>query len=408
MKKLVQSVLLVFFLPCMLLADDTAALQEHLSSKNPAVVAKGVYTISDTLTLTQSYGYALRGAGGQIRNEQQAANPKCQATVIKWAGPAGKPMLEVQGCTGLVIEGVNFVAGSASQGILIRDAGGSLNIALRDFGIIGGDVGIQCGINQGESTCANITYDNIHWQEQREACVRMMNLQSLEHLFLRPKFALAPIAIDVVNGGDVSVFGGGSYEIGIFLKLGNGGRNCRGFDITSARFDGKNTRTAWVTFADPTRTRTYGPITFSNCSQNNGQRVSDFPLITAGAGSRVIVRDSSFDGGYDNWARVHSDRFAGGEFIVQNCDGLEGDKLDTYVQTKGDRAYYEFTHCGTIYGPVGSVSTFPDTISSDLQFTEDEINTLKQLIGIEPKINDSIKATDRIKAGELETVLPEE
>jgi hypothetical protein len=199
-------------------------------------------------------------------------------------------MLELSGCTGLVIEGINFEAateesrdesqetraandnsgsqlsalnsqlGTAAQCILIRHGAGSLNIAIRDCGFVGGMVGIQCGSAWGESTCANITYDNCHFEQQGEACVRIVNAQSLEHLFVRPQFAWSPIAIDVQGGGDVSVVGGGTFEMKTFLKLGRIGSNARGFDVASVRFDGDNTRTAWLAVANTAAARTYGAV----------------------------------------------------------------------------------------------------------------------------------------------------
>lgn len=388
--------------------SDTAAIQAHIASKTTTPIPKGVYKISDTLQLTQAYGYRLCGSGGQIRTEQQATHPKCVATVLKWNGPPDIPMLEISGNMGLVVSGLNFVAGNASQAILIRDGGGSLNLALRDIGIIGGKVGIQCGTSSGEQTCANITFDNLHCQLQTEACVRLMNLQSLEHLFLRPKFVQAPIGIDVQYGGDVSIVGGGSYEVESFLHLGNGGRNCRGFDVMSFRFDGKTTRTAWVTYDDPKKTKTFGPITFRNCAQNNGQQNSRFPLITAAPGSRIVCRECSFDGNYDNWGAVYSDRSAGGELIIENSDGLDGTNLESYVTRHGSRAFVEFRHCGTLYGPTGSYSTFPDRPESVPQFTADEADGLRELLGSRAAIAKAIHTAGRVDAGELRAAFPTE
>jgi hypothetical protein len=275
-------------------------------------------------------------------------------------------MLELVGCTGFVLEGINFEAPeSCAQCILIRHGAGSLNIAIRDCGFVGGKVAIQCGTTPGELTCANITYDNCHFERQTEACVRIVNLQSLEHLFLRPQFTHSPLAIDVQAGGDVSVVGGGTYELGTFLKLGRIGSNTRGFDVSSVRFDGKNTRTAWLALAETDRARTYGAITFANCSQNNGQKESELPLVTIGPGSRVVLRECSFAGGPllgGNLAHVYSDRRAAGELVVENCDGLHGQRLPEYVKVTGDRAYYTFLRCGDLYTHTGSATNFSERL----------------------------------------------
>jgi hypothetical protein len=253
---------------------------------------------------------------------------------------------------------------SAAQCVLIRHGTGSLNLVFRDCGFVGGKVGIQCGTAWGESTCANVTYDNCHFEQQSEACVRIVNAQSLEHLFVRPQFAFSPVAIDVQGGGDVSVTGGGTFEMTTFLKLGRIGKNARGFDVASVRFDGKTTRTAWLAVADTDTARAYGAITFRNCSQNHGQRESELPLVTVGPGARVVVRECSFAGATltgGNLAHIYSDRRAGGELVVENCDGLNGQTLPEYVEAKGDRAYYAFIRCGDLYGPTGSASNFPES-----------------------------------------------
>lgn len=351
--------------------DDTAGLQQYLDEiKKPGhrqrpPLPAGRMIISDTLKVNKSMGLRIAGSGGQNRSTSPGWNPFRAGTILVWKGPADKPMLELTGCTGLVMERVNFEVPEGSdtaQCILIRHGAGSLNIVFRDCGFIGGKVGIQCGAEVRESTCANVTYDNCHFERQTEACVRLMNLQSLEHLFLRPKFAFAPIAIDVQAGGDVSVLGGGTFEMEAFLKLGRVGSNTRGFDVASVRFDGTKTRTAWLAFADSDTTRTYGAITFNNCSQNNGQKLSDAPLVTVAPGSRVVLRECSFAadtllGG--NLAHIYSDRRAGGELVVENCDGLSGGRLPQYVEAKGSRAYYTFIRCGNLYGPTGSATNAP-------------------------------------------------
>jgi hypothetical protein len=375
--------------------DDTDGLQRYLDEiKLPATAERpplpaGRLIISDTLRIHKSMGLKFSGSGGQNRSSQAGWDAARSGTILVWQGPPDKPMLELAGCTGLVVEGINFEAATqeaeesrdvsqqsranrelpianspspAAQCILIRHGTGSLNIAFRDCGFVGGNVGIQCGTAWGESTCANVTYDNCHFEQQSEACVRIVNSQSLEHLFLRPQFAFSPVAIDVQGGGDVSVTGGGTYEMESFLKLGRIGKNARGFDVASVRFDGKTTRTAWLAVADTDAARAYGTITFRNCSQNHGQMKSQSPLVTVGPGARVVLRECSFAGASlvgGNLARIYSDRRAGGELVVENCDGLSGRTLPAYVEAKGNRSYYAFIRCGDLYGPTGSASNYP-------------------------------------------------
>jgi hypothetical protein len=362
--------------------DDTSAVQRYLDEikrpdarEHPPLPA-GRLIISDTLRVNRSMGLAIRGAGGQNRSTSAGWEGARAGTILTWKGPLEKPIIELVGCTGLVIEGISFEVPSGSdvaQAILIRHGAGSLNIAIRDCGFVGGKVGIQCGTDHGELTCANITYDNCHFERQTEACVRLVNLQSLEHLFLRPQFTHSTVGIDVQAGGDVTVVGGGTYELKTFLRLGRIGSNTRGFDVQSVRFDGKSTRTQWLAVADSDRARTYGAITFRNCSQNNGQKLSEAPLLTVGPGARVVLRECSFAAGTilgGNLAHIYTDRRAGGELVVENCDGLDGGRLHEYVQAKGKRAYYTFIRCGDLYTETGSATNYPAGLGSEVAADE--------------------------------------
>jgi hypothetical protein len=256
------------------------------------------------------------------------------------------------------MEGINF-DGDPAVHLQLSHGQGCLNIALRNMGFMGGAVGIQCGTRSNEHTTANVTYDNCHFQEQSEACVRIINDQSLEHLFLRPQFAWSPIAIDVQGGGDVTVVGGGSFELGALINLGRIGSNARGFDVQSVRFDGEKTRTAWLTAANPTRGRTYGTVSFSNCTQNSEQKESDLPLLTVPPGCRAVVRACGFHGSKENWAVLNSDRRMHSELIVEYCDGISGSGLRDLVTTNGPNSWQQFRLCGNLWGPSGSYSTFP-------------------------------------------------
>jgi hypothetical protein len=344
------------------MADDTELVQDWLNRAcNPATVERlplltGTYEISDTLTVANVMGAKLRGAAGQNRSRSPERVRCC--TVLKWVGPPDKPMMHVIGCSGLVMEGINF-DGDPAVHLQISHGVGCLNIALRDMGFLGGGVGIQCGTRSNEWTAANVTYDNCHFQEQSEACVRIINNQSLEHLFLRPQFAWSPIAIDVQGGGDITSVGGGSFEMKAILNLGRIGSNARGFDIRSLRVDGEKTRTAWLTASDPTAGRSYGTVGFDHCTQNNGQQESDMPLLTVPPGCRVVASKCGFHGSQDNWAEMFSDRRMHSELIVEYCDGISGNGLERLVTANGPNAWQEFRHCGNLYGPSGSYSTFP-------------------------------------------------
>lgn len=370
--------------------DDSVFVQKRLTElSKPSTVdrspfAAGKYIITETLTIGPTMGLKISGSGGQNRSGSPGWDPFRTTTIFEWRGEVGKPIMVADGCTGLVIEGIGFESKDlnkrASIGLLISHGRtGALNIALRDCGFQNLGIGIQCGTDEGESTCANITYDNCHFEQCSVACVRIVNEQSLEHLFLRPQFAWSPKAIDVRKGGDITIVGGGSYEIGSILHLGQIGGNARGFDVHSLRPDGKNQRTAFLTVDDTDTPKGYGTITFSNMSQNDGQKGNiSKPLVTVPPGASVILRDCSFNGSLENWAKVYSKTIGSvkvqGQLSVQDCDGISSTQFKTLVETKGPNSYYEFIRSGSIWGPRGTYSTFPDSqITSNITHTHDDL-----------------------------------
>jgi hypothetical protein len=235
-----------------------------------------------------------------------------------------------------------------------------------------------------------------------------MNSQSLEHLFIRPKWAFTPKCIDVQAGGRVTVIGGGPYNCDSLLHLGRVGGNSRGYHLMDVRFDGKNLRQAWLTVDDTDRARGYGTITFSNCSQNDGQSGdTTTPLVTVPPGARVVLRDCSFSGSQDNWIDVYARANVQGELSVQDCDGISSNDFQSLVEAKAANAYYEFIRCGAIWGKRGSYSKFPDSkeelterptreMEPSEPFTPDEIARLKRML-----------AGDLVAKGELRVVLPD-
>lgn len=359
--------------------DDTAYIQQRLDDlSKPATTdrspfAAGRYIVSEKLTLGPTMGLKISGAGGQNRSTNSGWDSMRCATIFEWHGEEGGTILETAGCTGLVIEGIAFDSKEDSEagiGVLIRHGRtGALNIVFRDCGFQQLGAGIQCGTAWGEATCANVTYDNCNF-EMCEAGVRLVNAQSLEHLFLRPEFSWTKRCVDVQGGGDVSIVGGGTYEVETLLHLGRIGGNARGFDVDSLRFDGRNRkRSAWLTVADTDRPQGYGVISFTGCTQNDGQRGdTSKPLVTVPPGARVLMRACGFAGDKEHWAEVYGSTrpLANGELVVEHCDGIGPSQFETLVEAKSANAFYEFVKCGPMWGGQrGSFSTFPEEDGHD-------------------------------------------
>ncbi len=85
-------------------------------------------------------------------------------------------------------------------------------------------------------------------------------------------------------------------------------------------------RTNWLSFAEPTKRRTYGSFTFTGCSQPNNQKESELPLIQVAPGANVVLRECNFhaEEGLRNGglAEVYSSASATATLRIENSDGI--------------------------------------------------------------------------------------
>ncbi|MGH7127060.1 MAG: hypothetical protein ACREIV_00730 [Planctomycetaceae bacterium] len=338
--------------------DATDAVQDALDelTRGYAVppLGAGYYRITKPLTLGPCMGARLAGSGNYARSLEGSWPAGMPCTVLEYDGPPEHPALTCTGTAALAIERLTIVRkNNDAPAIRIRDGWGSLNITFRQVAIHGGSAGIEFGTEPTESTCANVTYDDVFWKGCT-SCVRLNNLQSLEHLFLRPQFNFAQVGVEVRRGGNVTILGGGSYQLGTLLELHRIASNTRGFNVTGFRCDGPRTRTAWLHCVEPERTRTLGAVSYNNCAQNNGQKESRLPLLTICSGARAVLRECNLNAYPDNLeggnlAHLHSNARAAAELIVENCDGIRGDRLDRYLKLHGPRATALISRCGNLY-----------------------------------------------------------
>ena len=121
-------------------ADDTvairiaieAALGKELTLRaGKLIFPKGIYRITDTLTVTQASA-VIEGVGWS--SSLPSLGPGVRGSVLKWDGPAGRPMLRLDYCWGTTVTGLRFVGKSSSKpsaAVSLRNVNG--NPSLSNF-----------------------------------------------------------------------------------------------------------------------------------------------------------------------------------------------------------------------------------------------------------------------------------
>ncbi|MDQ3979812.1 MAG: glycoside hydrolase family 55 protein [Actinomycetota bacterium] len=102
-------------------ADDTAAIRAAMEATLGAELTlrggrllfpKGVYRITDTLTIAQASAF-IEGVGWS--SSLPSLSPGVRGSVLAWDGPPGRPMLRLDYCWGTTISGLRFVGKSSSK-----------------------------------------------------------------------------------------------------------------------------------------------------------------------------------------------------------------------------------------------------------------------------------------------------
>ena len=119
-------------------ADDTAAIRTAIDAAlgkeltirgGKLVFPKGVYRITDTLTITQASA-VVEGVGWS--SSSPSLGPATRGSVLAWDGPAGRPMLRLDYCWGTTVSGLRFVGKSTSKpsaAVSLRNVTGNPNLS---------------------------------------------------------------------------------------------------------------------------------------------------------------------------------------------------------------------------------------------------------------------------------------
>jgi Pectate lyase superfamily protein len=119
-------------------ADDTsairaaidAALGKELTIRGGRLVfPKGVYRITDTLTISQASA-AVEGVGWSSSLPSLGAGSR--GSVLAWDGPPGRPMLRLDYCWGTTVSGLRFVGkstGKPSAAVALRNVVGNPSLS---------------------------------------------------------------------------------------------------------------------------------------------------------------------------------------------------------------------------------------------------------------------------------------
>jgi len=121
-------------------ADDTAAIRAAIDAAlgkeltlraGKLIFPKGIYRITDTLTIAQASA-VVEGVGWS--SSSASLGPGVRGSVLAWDGPAGRPMLRLDYCWGSTVTGLRFVGKSSakpSAAISLKNVNG--NPSLSNF-----------------------------------------------------------------------------------------------------------------------------------------------------------------------------------------------------------------------------------------------------------------------------------
>ena len=330
------------------MTDDTQLVQQAADSG--AMLPGGRLVISSTIVLDKMAGCVVRGHGGMNRSPNPNWERKEHCTVIEWAGAPDEPMFLVKGVLGGRFSDLTLV-GEAAAGVQFRHGWGTLQFKFDFCSFMGMEVGVRWGEGETENTCANCSYIGCYWQDC-QACVRLVNNQSLEHSFFNPQFNASRVGVDIEHGGSVHILGGGSHSLTSLLRVDRVGSNTRGLSVRGFRCDSGPDRTCWLETVEPTRRRTLGAVLFEAVSQITHQKHSDLPLLTLPPGGIAKISCCNFNEHHPSYAdgslvHCHADERAVSEAYFEYCDGLSASRLDETVTLRGEGNQVTFARCGT-------------------------------------------------------------
>lgn len=397
--------------------DDTAAFQKAINSitsdsskGGPLIIPSGYFNISDTLTISKSTGFEIRGAGGSTRSPSLGWERRMDGTRLWWSGSEDKPVFEIIGVTGLKMSGINIQGKYKTPAVGVQltyiPGYGALDYLFEFCTFVDCKIGIRCANSISEHTTANITYDSCVWFKN-ENCVQLVTPQSVEHVFIRPGFYFAKTGIDSIFGSNVLVLGGGSHALETLLKVHNGSANANGFKFVQFRFDGQDDlpKTRWLDFTRPQDGKYYGIFTFENCNNIKDHDTGDFPLFVIASGARVVVRDCNFlspapfaklYGGRNQWAELYVENSLGGmgqgwRETMDNAILYEGDKNKTRWEIRNMGNLHNETVTLMSHNmkyPWENIQPNPTNPGNHTgQFTPEQHQLLLKLIDLQPELD---------------------
>jgi len=197
-------------------ADDTLAIQAAIDAVDNAGggtvrLPKGNYKITATLVVNRSSTFKTINVMGD----------GMLATRILWFGPPSGAAIRVNGVKQYIFEGwslENRVAKGTTTGLLVqRDSGTgtqSGSSSWRNISVSSFATGIQIGNNAITQAASEFLFDNLLLRRNDIGCL-IEDSNSLNFAFTMLEMEANGTGLQVLNGGNVSVYGGSASHDGI-------------------------------------------------------------------------------------------------------------------------------------------------------------------------------------------------
>jgi hypothetical protein len=280
----------------------------------------GLYTVNETMQLPGLGGMVIEGCAQA--NLDGFANG-CGVT-LKWVGPAGQPMIRLNGQHTIFRQMTLDGGGTAGAGIVIYSppGWGSAWTKFEDvtYANIAGPC-IQAGEVEGEPNSADASIVHCRFTDS-ETAFRCVHSQGVNFDFLCCDFQRLGTALDMPLGGAVRVHGGGGGYIDTFLRTGTGGHNCGPISIRDIRFEYAGKTVKYPTFVDApfsdggTKVILDG-VSFADGSQTGTDNAD--PVLKIGGNVYCHARDCSFKFAPGRLAVVNGTAQVKARLRLSNC-----------------------------------------------------------------------------------------
>ena len=304
--------------------DDTAALQAALDAAakrgSPGIlfIPHGNYLVSKTLTLENTGGLIVRGAGGGgFGVPYQRTRPRTTKTNLIWTGRDGGTLLQTRWCGSNTYENLTFCGrdwrakdrGAPRAGILMhvvsRKGGGNMMNRMCGVSFLDAEVGIQMGRPEYHNNDSDVYFEFITFRNL-DSAFRTTHLQAVNYQFDWVFGLSCGTVFEFLEGGNVQVNNAQLTACELAVDIRGGDKNSGTYLFNNMRCEArrrgteKDTPGRWqILQAYPREQAVIRFTNFDDVQWYFGKYSAEekaIPLLEVGPAATVVCETSIFSG----------------------------------------------------------------------------------------------------------------